>query len=151
VPPKFVEFLVGRLLPRPCREPVLSDIHERNRSPLGYVADAASAVPAAIVRQIHRATPTLFLLLEAFVVYASFLAAAIWRRRIDGPPDFLWVARLTVLVMAGLLWRDAYSYAVPITRDQMKLIVKLKQAGLKLTPPRLKLIAGVQLIAGVYV
>ena len=108
-PPRFLEFMVGLLVPRASREHVLGDMHERYRSRLAYIADAASAVPAAIVSQIRRTTPTPFLLLEALVVYASFLAAAVCLRRIDGPPDILQVAAITVIVMAGLLIRDAYS------------------------------------------
>jgi hypothetical protein len=107
-PPRFLEFVAGLLLPRAYREQVLGDMHERFTSPLGYVADAASAVPAAIVGQIRRATPAPFLLLEALIVYASYLGAALCLRLIDGPPDFLQAARITAVVMCGLLLRDAY-------------------------------------------
>jgi len=62
-----------------------------------------------IVGHMRRATPPPFLLLEAFAVYASFLAAGLCLRWMDGPSDFLRVARLTAIIMAGLLLRDAYS------------------------------------------
>ena len=45
-PPKFLVFLVRLLLPRICREHVLGGLYERYRSPFGYAADAAGAVPA---------------------------------------------------------------------------------------------------------
>jgi hypothetical protein len=107
-PPRFLEFVAGLLLPRDYREQVLGDMRERYTSPLGYVADAASAVPAAIIGQIRRATPPAFLLLEALLVYASYFGAALCLRLIDGPPDFLQAAGITGVVMLGLLLRDAY-------------------------------------------
>jgi hypothetical protein len=108
-PPRFLEFLAGLLLPSACREHVLGDLHERFSSPLGYIADLATAVPAVIITQIRRATPYPFLLLEVLVVYVSFLVASLWVSRIDGPPDYSQLARFTAFVMAGLLLRDAYS------------------------------------------
>ena len=146
-PPKFLVFLVRLLLPRICREHVLGDLYERYRSPFGYAADAVGAVPAAIVGQIRRATPLPFLLLEGLLVYASFFAAALSLREVDGSPDLSRVFRITVIVMAGLLWRDAYK-AQP-TRSELKLIVTLERAGMKLTPYRLKLLTMLQLIGGV--
>ena len=94
-PPKFLEFLVRLLLPRACREHVLGDLHERYRSPFRYAEDAASAGPASILGQIRRTTPAPFLLLEGLLVYASFFAAALSLRRIDGSPDLSQIARVT--------------------------------------------------------
>lgn len=124
-PPRFLEFLAGLLVPQACRDQVLGDMHERYRSPLGYIVDGMSAVPASILNQIRRATPPSFLLLEAFVVYASFVAAALCLDRMDGPPDFAQVLRSTAVIMVGLLLRDAYSS--------------------RPSPSRLKLIGGVYL------
>ena len=108
-PPKFIERLVARALPRDCREHVLGDLHERYTSPIGYLADAASVVPAMILSRVRRATPLPFLLLETLLVYAGFLAAAYWSRKADGPPNAWEAASFTAIVMAGLLWKDAYS------------------------------------------
>jgi hypothetical protein len=107
-PPRLLEFLTGLLLPRDYREQVLGDMQERYTSPLGYLADAASAVPAAIIGQIRRATSPAFVLLEALLVYASYLGAALCLHSIDGSPDFLQAAAITGVVMLGLLLRDAY-------------------------------------------
>jgi hypothetical protein len=151
-PPKVLVFLVRLLLPRICREHVLGDLHERYRSPFGYAADGANAIAAAIVGQIRRATPARFLLLETLVIYASFFAAARSGRGgspvFYGSPDFSQISCITLLVMAGLLWRDAY--ALRPTRSSLRLIVILKRAGLKLTPFRLKLFRGLQVGGDVY-
>jgi hypothetical protein len=102
--------LTRSLLPPGCREHVLGDLQERYRSPLGYLADAAGAVPAAIFGEILRVTPPPFILLEAILVYTSFFAAAVYSRAM-GPfwmhatPSQL--AAMTGLVMMGSLWRDS--------------------------------------------
>ena len=108
-PPKAVEYLIGRLIPRGQREHIIGDMHERYQSPLRYLADAVTAAPAAILCQIRRATPPLFLMLEALVVYVSFLGGAALLPGMFGPVPFAQISRTTAIVMAGLLIRDAYA------------------------------------------
>ena len=109
-PPQFLGSVARWLLPPVCREHVLGDLQERYRSPLGYLADAAGAVPAAMIGQILTVTPLPFILIEAILVYASFFAAAIHSREM-GPP---WMhatssqlAAATGLVMIESLWCDS--------------------------------------------
>jgi len=122
-PPNFLESLVRRLLPPAVREQVLGDLHERYESPLGYIADAASVVPAAIFSQLRRATPVPFRLLEALIIYSSFFVAARLLDGLYGPPDPSQVARLAMIAMAGLLWHDIYYVRPP----ESELITELKR------------------------
>jgi uncharacterized membrane protein YhdT len=108
VPPTWMESAVGRIIPQAYRDTVLGDLRERYRSGIGYLADAATAVPASILCQIRRSRPFVFLVLEALTVFGSFLAAGFLQRWADGDPNASQIAGITVVVMAGLLWRDAY-------------------------------------------
>jgi len=148
-PPRFLVFLVKLLLPRACREHVLGDLHERYTSPLGYLRDAASVVPAEIIGQIRRATPLYYLPIQALLVYASFFEEA----RLFGDSsswDTHWAHadahRLlcaTAVVMAGLIWRDAYPLFF-----QRKII--RRRPGLRVSRLRLKLLAAEALAADTY-
>jgi hypothetical protein len=140
------------LLPPACREHVLGDLQERYRSPLGYLADAVGAVPAAMIGEILKATPLPFIVLEAILVYASFFVAGysqlslgpIWA---DAQPSQL--AAMTGIVMAGLLLRD--SRGMQPTLSAFRQILALRnETGLKLTPFHLKLFTVLQLSGGVY-
>ncbi|MBO9670019.1 MAG: hypothetical protein J7485_05840 [Sphingobium sp.] len=71
-PPPALEKLVWRLLPPMVREEVAGDLWERFRSPLRYLADAASALPFLIVSQARRQTNGPLFLLQAFTIFASF-------------------------------------------------------------------------------
>jgi hypothetical protein len=122
-PPKFLESLVRRLLPPAVREQVLGDLHERYESPLEYIADAASVVPAAIFSQLRRSTPIPFRLLEALIIYSSIFAGARLPIEFDAPPNPSQVAHLTMVAQAGLLWHDIYYVRPP----ESELSLALKQ------------------------
>jgi hypothetical protein len=125
-PPRSIEFLIGLLIPRARREDVLGDMHERYRSQIAYAADAVTAVPAAILCQIRRATPAPFLLLEVLLVYASYLAGAVLMSWADGPPRLATVSRTTLVVLIGLLLHHAYA-DFP-SKSRLKLIASVYQA-----------------------
>jgi hypothetical protein len=110
--PSKIEACVGLLLPPPCREHVLGDLHERYESTSQYVVDAICTVPRVIESRIRRTTDSQVFLMEACTIYISFLAAA-WK--LD-PRLFVaetwWVARLFVpvlLTLAALVLWDAYT------------------------------------------
>jgi hypothetical protein len=107
-PPRWLEWLVARALPRACREHVLGDLHESYTSAREYVTDAVPALAAAIFSQIRRVTPLPFLLLEAVIVYGSIYVAAIWEASEDGPPNVLKIAAASAVVMALLVFCDLY-------------------------------------------
>jgi len=107
-PPQYLEFPVKWLLPPAYRETVLGDLQERYQSPLHYVADAATAVPAAVFSQIVRNGLLQLLLLEGFAVYVAMLAAAVCLWRLEGTPNLLQAACSTGVILAGLLFRHVY-------------------------------------------
>lgn len=90
-PPKILEDLAKVLIPPSCREEVLGDLYERYKSPPQYVGDLVSTLPFVILGRIMRTTPVRLLLMEAVLVYVSFLAAA-W-----------YVARTVVMAEGGLV------------------------------------------------
>ncbi len=110
--PHWIESVVRRLLPPACREHVLGDLHERNKSPLRYVTDFLSVLGPVITSRIRRTTDFEVFLMEAFAVYLSYSVAA-WYL---GQHGFLYgglgFARLTIpttLAAVGLLISNAYS------------------------------------------
>jgi hypothetical protein len=104
-PPRLLEYLVSVLVPVNYREQVLGDLSERYRSPLRYLADAASAVPAAIICQMRRTIPFPVLFLQTCCVCLSFLTAAVCLRRVERQ-SLSQIAATTALVTSGLLlWR----------------------------------------------
>jgi hypothetical protein len=114
---------VRRLLPPAVREQVLGDLHERYESPLKYIADAVSVVPAAIFSQLRRSTPIPFRLLEALIIYTSIFAGARLPIDFDRPPDPSQMALLTMLALAGLVWHDIYYVRPP----ESKVVAELKR------------------------
>jgi hypothetical protein len=75
-PPKFAETAVGFLIPPACREEVLGDLHERYTGLGQYIVDAMRTAPLVILSRIRRTTEPQVFLLEALVLYLSFLGAA---------------------------------------------------------------------------
>ena len=78
-PPKALERFVGLLLPPACREEVLGDLCEKYETPRQYVATAARVVPSIILSRIRRTTDLQLLVIEASVLYGSYLASAWYR------------------------------------------------------------------------
>jgi|SRR5579884_733879 len=73
---KTAERIVALLVPPACREEVVGDLHERFRSRWQYLADALSTVPLVILSRMRRTMDAQVLLMQAFALYLSFLAAA---------------------------------------------------------------------------
>lgn len=111
-PPKAAEAVVGFLIPPACREYVLGDLHERYMCPRQYLADAVCTVPLVIASRIRRTMDPKLLLMEAFALYISFLAAA-WY--LDGMSflqeqrGLLRLAIPTVTTLGALILEDAYA------------------------------------------
>ncbi len=110
-PSKAAEAIVAVLLPPACREEVLGDLHERYASPRQYGSDALRIIPLIVIARIRRTADPQLLLIQAFALYASFLAAA-WLQ--DG--TFLserWgLARLAIpatMALLGFISEDAYA------------------------------------------
>lgn len=123
-PPRVLEAVVELLTPPACREHVLGDLHERYTGPRQYILDALRTLPWVIASRVRRTMDHQALLMEAFALYLSFLAAA-WR--LDGrlflyeQDGFL---RLAIPVVAALLaLRLADAYANPAKQSPLKPIL----------------------------
>jgi hypothetical protein len=75
-PPKILEDLAKALIPPACREEVLGDVYERYKSPGQYLGDLVSTLPFVVLSRIMRITDIRLLLMDALLVYGSFLTAA---------------------------------------------------------------------------
>ncbi|HZQ55947.1 MAG TPA: hypothetical protein VFB14_27380 [Bryobacteraceae bacterium] len=114
-PPRIAEVTVALLLPPACREEVLGDLQERCKSPMQYVADALSTVPFVVISRIRRTADPQVLLIQASVLYLSFIAAA-WLRDptlLGQRRGLLRLAIPVVMAIAGLILDDAYAKPGP--------------------------------------
>ncbi len=110
-PSKAAEAIVAVLLPPACREEVLGDLHERYASPRQYGSDALRIIPLIVIARIRRTADPQLLLIQAFALYASFLAAA-WLQ--DGPllSERWGLARLAIpasMALLGFILEGAYA------------------------------------------
>jgi hypothetical protein len=122
-PPRWVETIVGLTIPPACRETVLGDLHERYAGLPQYLLDALGAVPLVIVSRIRRTTDAQVLLLEAFVLCLSFLAAARYRDAnfLIEPWGLMRLAIPAAIALVAIMIEDAY--ARPGRRSPVKAIV----------------------------
>ena len=106
-PPKWLEFLVSRLVPPACREHVLGDLSEQYRSPLQYATEAFRILPFVIAGQIRRTSDSLWLLMcviPAFVFFGGLRSG-------PGVVDSgTWLSALapTIGVAIAVILRSAY-------------------------------------------
>jgi hypothetical protein len=75
-PSKSAETIVAILVPPACREEVVGDLHERYRSRSQYALEALITVPLVILSRVRRTADPQVVLIQAFVLYLSFLCAA---------------------------------------------------------------------------
>lgn len=80
-PPKSLEAVVALLIPPACREEVLGDLCERHSTRVRHMILALRTVPFVIASRIRRTTDAQVLLMEALLLYASFLTAALFTDR----------------------------------------------------------------------
>src|SRR5262245_58099479 len=110
-PPKLIETLVTRLIPAPCREHVLGDLHERYNSPSRYILDALSVLPYVVFSQVRRTASGLLITGQAAALYVAFAGASL----VAGPGYLydngaLVPLAITIAVMlAALVLCDAYA------------------------------------------
>lgn len=110
-PSKTVEAIVAVFVPPACREEVLGDLHERYSSPLQYTLDALRTVPLVIISRIRRTADPQVLVIQAFILYGSFLGAAWLRDRalLGEPWGLLRLAIPAAMMILGLILDDAYA------------------------------------------
>jgi hypothetical protein len=109
-PPKILEGLAKALIPPACREEVLGDLYERYKSPAQYLGDLLSTLPFVALSRIMRTTDIRLLLVDALLVYGSFLAAAwyVARRLVTAEGGLARLAIPSGLTLLYLLISDAF-------------------------------------------
>jgi hypothetical protein len=115
-PPKLLEGLAKILIPPARREEVLGDLCERYKSPLQYLGDLVSTLPFIVLSRIIQTTDIRLLVMDALLVYGSFLAA-VWyvaRRLITEEGGLMRLAIPSGLALLFLLISDAFT--VPLKR-----------------------------------
>ena len=110
-PPKLLEGLAKILIPPACREEVLGDLYERYKSPAQYLGDLVSTLPFVLLSRIIRTTNIRLLLMDALLVYGSFLAAAWYLARtlVTTEGGLVRLAIPSGLTLVGLLIGDAFT------------------------------------------
>ena len=119
-PPKAIETIVAILIPPASREEVLGDLHERCTSTVQYVLDALGVLPLVIMSRIRRTTDSQVVLMQAFVLYLSYLGAAWFQDKSLLREDraLLRLAITPALILAFVILEDAY--ASPGKRSSLK-------------------------------
>jgi len=119
-PPKSIEKLVGFFIPPACREEVLGDLHERFLSTPRYVVYALMTVPLVLLSRIRRTTDAVVFLMEAIVLYSSYLAAAfsLDQNLLTYASGFCRLGLPAAISMSTLMFADAY--ANPRNRSPLK-------------------------------
>jgi hypothetical protein len=121
-PPKVAETIAGFLIPPACREEVLGDLHERYTGPGQYLMDALYTAPLVIASRIRRTTDPQVFLMEALLLYVSFLGAAWYRDEtlLNSQWGLLRLAVPGAIALVALMLEDAY--ASPGKRSALKLV-----------------------------
>ncbi len=110
-PPEIVEMVLAILLPPPCRESVLGDLHERFVSRRQYICNAVVTVPLVILSQVRRVTDAGLLFLQAMALYLSFSISARFCNGgtfLNAPNVYLRVAFPVLAALVGLVLADVY-------------------------------------------
>jgi hypothetical protein len=111
-PSKVLERIVGFLTPPACREVLLGDLYERYRSPMHYISDAWFGVPSVVFSRIRRTADPGVLLMDALLLYVSFIGAA-WqldRNLVFAPFGLTRLAIPAGVAVIGLMLSDAYAH-----------------------------------------
>jgi uncharacterized membrane protein YhaH (DUF805 family) len=148
-PSRKLELFVGLLIPPACREEVLGDLCERYRSPGQYTADGVRVASLVTLSRIRRTTDAQVLLMEAMMLYLSFLSAA-WfldRRVLDDQWGLLRLAVPPVVAVVVLRLHDAW--ALPQKQSALRSVLAVVAgAGVACLCQIGSLPAGVNLLGG---
>lgn len=110
-PSRIVEDLVYWLLPPACREEILGDMRERNRSTAQYLAEATCTVPAVICSRIRRTTDAVLTLMLAVAMYTAFVMSARWHapELLVREYGYAGLAIPPLIILVAIVLADAYS------------------------------------------
>jgi hypothetical protein len=128
-PPRILEWIIGLLIPPSRREDVLGDLRERYTNIWQYIAEAIRTTPMVIFGAIRRATDPQLFLMEAVLLYISFLSALWYMNRpmLDDPWGLLRPAIPAAIAIAILLLHDAWAPPEKIApfRAAVRVVVAL--------------------------
>ncbi len=112
-PPRWAEAMLTLLVPPACREEVMGDLHERCTGAAAYLRDALITVPMVIAGRIRRTTPPRMALMEACILYVSYVGAAryVAPALLEGEWGLMRAAVLAASALVGILLADAYSFS----------------------------------------
>jgi len=121
-PSKSAEAIVAILVPPACREEVLGDLHERYRSHSQYAFEAWITVPLVILSRVRRTADPQVVLIQAFVLYLSFLCAAWFKEAalLQAQWGLLRIAIPAGITLLVVMLEDAY--ANPGRRPPLSLV-----------------------------
>lgn len=110
-PPEIVEKTLSLLIPPACREEVLGDLYESCTSSSEYIREALCVVPMVILSRIRRTADPQVLLMQATILYVSFMGATWYQGKTSlfDDPGFVKLAIPTAWVVFGVAIDDAYS------------------------------------------
>jgi hypothetical protein len=111
VPPKTLEAIVGFFLPPVRREEVLGDLCEKYTGSIQYIVLAIRVVPCVILSRVRRTADAQIVMMEALLIYASYLAAAWYADRtlLMSQWGFFRLVAPTVLAVAFMVLEDAWA------------------------------------------
>jgi hypothetical protein len=110
-PPRICERIIGLFIPPSRREDVLGDLRERYTNRWQYMIEAIRTTPLVIFGAIRRTTDAQLFLMEALLLYVSFLSA-LWymnRAMLDDQWGLLRPAIPAAIAIAILALYDAWS------------------------------------------
>ena len=131
-PPRILERIIGLFIPPSRREDVLGDLRERYANLGKYMMEAVRTTPMVIFGAIRRTTDPQLFLMEALLLYISFLSA-LWyvdRSMLDDQWGLLRPAIPAAIAITVLLLYDAWSppeKQAPL-RSPLRIVIALGSA-----------------------
>lgn len=110
-PPALMEKIVSLFIPAASREEVLGDLHERYASSGQYVLEALQVIPMVVLSRIRRTADPQVLLMEAAILYLSYVGAAWLQDSTSLSEEFglMKPAIPPVMILFGQMVEEAYA------------------------------------------
>ncbi len=128
-PPRILERIIGLFIPPSRREDVLGDLRERYASLWRYIGESIRTTPMVIFGAIRRATDPQLFLMEALLLYVSFLSALWYMNRpmLNNQWGLLRPAIPAAIAIAILLLYDAWAppERQPPFRASLRVVIAL--------------------------
>jgi hypothetical protein len=104
-----IEKIIGWLIPPASREEVLGDLRERCGARM--VGEAVRVIPFVIASRIRRTADAVIVVMEALMLFASFVLAAVWLDRglLFAPSGFACLEIPVAIILITVIFADAYA------------------------------------------